>query len=265
MEPIWDSTSPSRVSTSAKEWDSICQSLDRPWYSRRVPKPTTDKIVFARVQSNADALKARAAEEEWVRQRETETGAVAWYVEINPAPTPASEDDSTTTEQAANAPSPLISFTIHQFTNGTLVVTGWKIEGGHDVRLTSSDVRLPLRTYARTALLAVEDAIADPAYKKGGYLTQYEVSGGKVMDYGTRNARSPQTPRIAPTNGRPTPDLSAWVDAYRQAVERGSRSAIVDVANAFHVGRSTASRRIAEARREGLLGPALRNKAGERT
>ena len=57
--------------------------------------------------------------------------------------------------------------------------------------------------------------------------------------------------------------LPRIVEAYRDAIARGSTSPTLDVATQLHYARGYVSRMLSEARREGLLGPARPGVAGE--
>lgn len=156
-------------------------------------------------------------------------------------------------------------FTILQ-TGAQLTVVRWSITGTEMISTRKS--RIPLQTYARAALIAVEDALeASGRRSRRGHVSAFEMSNGRLIDPQTREQRKPsrrQAHTAANGNGkRPTLDLAQVVDEYRKAIERGSRSPTVDVAHALNVGRSTAARALAAAREQRLLGPALRNRAGE--
>jgi hypothetical protein len=69
--------------------------------------------------------------------------------------------------------------------------------------------------------------------------------------------------RRAPVRGDIRERIPRAATAYRQAIARGSRKPTEEVAQALNVGRSTAARAISAARAQGLLGPALRARAGE--
>jgi hypothetical protein len=63
---------------------------------------------------------------------------------------------------------------------------------------------------------------------------------------------------------QPATELELVANTYRKAVKEGRRDATEQVARAIHVSRPTAARRVAEARKTGLLGKADGTKAGER-
>jgi hypothetical protein len=85
----------------------------------------------------------------------------------------------------------------------------------------------------------------------------------------TSNERSDFYGRFAqgarrPHRGSPVTDenLRQVADLYRAALERGDPPTKT-IGLELHIGRSTAARWVAEARKRGLLGPALRGRAGE--
>jgi hypothetical protein len=162
-------------------------------------------------------------------------------------------------------------------------IAKWSISG-YELMSTRAS-RFPLRTYALAAMFAVEDAIADGGVpsRRGnlwdflpyignsrspelGYIyREYRVVDGNVV-----NPRAKRKPRPRPRRRYVTTKsdekrdrIERATDEYRRALQEGSRSATLDVARALNVGRSTAARAITEAREQGLLGPALRNRAGE--
>lgn len=165
--------------------------------------------------------------------------------------------------------------------NHGLEVLAWSISGYQPLATRRS--RFPLQTYARAAVLAVEDALAvdDLTYEKimeqelpyhghladdgsGHVYREFKIVDGRIEDPRTGRPRTPARHKHTyPKNGKHQLELGLVVDEYRRAIDRGSRSPTVDVARAFNVGRSTAARSIAAARKQGLLGPALRNRAGE--
>ena len=202
-------------------------------------------------------------------------GAVLWDVNVSEYSRRFTVMPDGALERAPKAPDPYIEadFTVLQ-RDGYLTVVAWSISGTELISTRKS--RIPLQTYARAALSAVEDALelnAERTYEqmtieRRGHRSRFEMSNGRLIDPDTREQRepSPRHKHTAATNGdRPTVELARVVDEYRQAIERGSRSPTVDTARALNVGRSTAARAIAAAREQGLLGPALRNRAGERS
>lgn len=259
-------------------WDSSCQSLDRMVYSRDVPKAASDSLLTCTVVPTPNQ---REKELETVRQ-DVANGAVLWDVNVSemnerftvqPDPHwPGNSDPPPDYERPELAPYIEADFTVLQH-NGQLTVVSWSISGTEIVSTRKS--RIPLQAYARAALIAVEDALhanAEHSYEqmmaeRRGHASFLEMSNGRLIDPKTRESRKPAPrPRLVASNGKPIGLAPSDVaDAYRMAVKSGSRSPTVDVAHAFHVGRSTAARAIAEARKQGLLGPALRNAAGEQT
>jgi hypothetical protein len=188
--------------------------------------------------------------------------APVWDVKISPF-----------TEYEPGDPYVHTGFGIAQFEDGNLAIIGWAITGSSDVRLSASS-RFPLRTHARAALLAVEDAIEDAgtmglSYEqvvatRHQFINNFVLEGGRLTDPRTHKVRAAPKRRYAhPANGSHRPELDDVVSEYRDAIERGSRSPTVDVARAFGVSRATAARSLAEARSQGLLGLALKARAGE--
>jgi hypothetical protein len=116
------------------------------------------------------------------------------------------------------------------------------------------------------ALVAYKASVTDGQLNWGR--GEYLLVDGHVQDIGG------DTPRPRPRRVAPTASLTAKraeldtrireaADEYRRAIRRGSRSPTADVADALNVGRSTAARAIAAARKQGLLGPARRTAPGE--
>ena len=162
-------------------------------------------------------------------------------------------------------------------------IAKWSISG-YDLISTRAS-RFPLQTYAKAAMLAVEDAIAAegkpvdhgdlwdqlpyigyPRTPELGYIyREYLVVNGQMTDPRvTRKPRPrPQRHYVTARSDEVRDRVSRAVDEYRKALEQGSRSPTADVARALNVGRSTAARALSEAREQGLLGHALRNRAGE--
>jgi hypothetical protein len=151
-----------------------------------------------------------------------------------------------------------VDFVIGTHPGGELFVHSWSISG-FEV-LTTRQSRFPMQTYARAALFAVEDALdaGERTYK------EYRVVDGQVQDPRTGKPR-PRSRRqyVSAKSEELQTRVERAAEEYRRAVDRGSVSPTVDVAHALSVGRSTAARAIAAARKQGLLGPALRNRAGE--
>jgi hypothetical protein len=225
------------------------------------------------------AVKAFEEEIKQVRQA-VKAGTELWHVTIEDLPMLGEADDDPNDVEA--------HFLIGQRNGGDLHVHRWSITGSMPPRTTES--RTPLQTYARAAIFAVEDALAvrdahgpddKPAYNplppevpylasvtngklnwgRGNYL----VVNGQVRDLGGQEPRvrrsRPRNPRRNGLEAR----IPQAVEEYRRAIADGSRSPTADVARALNVGRSTAARALAAAREQGLLGPALRNRAGERS
>ena len=123
-------------------------------------------------------------------------------------------------------------------------------------------------SFEKLALLAAGDAIANDAIPTDtpGMWTRadYQIVNGRVDDpRAYQPHRTPRRRNHHDTNGDSPAHRAA--EAYRQAVDRGSRHPTADAARALNVSRATAGRAISEARKQGLLGPALRNHAGEQT
>jgi hypothetical protein len=169
--------------------------------------------------------------------------------------------------------------------DGRLEIAKWSITG-HEI-LTTRQSRFPLQTYARAALFAAEDALAaddvltyeaimaqelpyirslteDEAGSRGWVYKEFRIVDGRIRDARARKPRQrPRRKHVTAKDDELDTRIPRAVEAYRRAIERGSRSPTVDVARALNVGRSTAARALSDAREQGLLGPALRNRAGE--
>jgi hypothetical protein len=224
------------------------------------------------------AVSAITEELRQVRQGVKAEGEL-WHVKILDLPSLGEADDEPHNVE--------VHFLIGRRRSGDLSVHRWSITGSE--LLSTTESRTPLRTYARAALFAVEDAIAvqdahgpdnKPTHEPLRPETVYEASltdgkldlgrgtylvvDGRVHDVG---GKMPRTRRSRPRSRRSN-DLEARipqaVEEYRRAIADGSRSPTEDVARALNIGRSTAARALAAAREQGLLGPALRNRAGER-
>ena len=229
-----------------------------------MPKAARDTHLLTATRPAANALD----DEHKARRNDLDTAGVnVWHVAIH---SDASSPQPGDTFPSDVAPHVEISFLIAQLDSGALSVVRWTLTGGSDVRL-SQTARFPLRTYARAAILAVVDVLEEAGgvafeqvvAENHAYFNSFDIVAGRLTDPRTREIRT--TPKQSHTsNGAHGPDLDRVVEEYRKAIERGSRSPTRDVAQAFDVGRSTASRRLAEARQQGLLGPALRTSAGER-
>jgi hypothetical protein len=204
-------------------------------------------------------------------------------VSDDPHPPPADPPQSRRSRRLPARPYIAVDFIIAYHNPGYSIVK-WSISG-YD-RLSTKLSRLPLRTYLRAANLAVDDAIAadDVFFSPGlclsdevptiGYVRRpesgyhrrdYRIVDGQLTDPRTKTNLRPRPRRRYHTepSDEAQDRVPRAVDEYRQALERGSRSPTADVAHALKVGRSTAARALAEAREQGPLGPALRNRAGE--
>lgn len=231
-----------------------------------MPKAARDTVITTRATPWSVALEAQHAEERNTLNEGTGGGAPIWHVLIH---TLHGGQPGLVEDQPAPAPHVEVNFLVAQHDSGALTIIRWTITGGSDVRLAASS-RFPLRTYARAAILAVADALEEYAgltyeqitAERHAHLNGFDIKAGQLTDQHTRQRRATPKRRYA-TNGARRPELHRVVDEYRKALERGSRSPTVDVAQAFNVGRSTAARSLAEARRQGLLGAALRTRPGE--
>jgi hypothetical protein len=236
-----------------------------------VPKPAGDRRLLTTTKRATDALDE---ERRQLRQAVKRHGEF-WHVRIL---------DSDEDVQGNGKPYVAVDFTVAE-RNGQLEIVQWSISG-YEI-LTTKQSRFPLQTYARAALFAVEDALAADNLTYEDIMTQelpyhgsltndrvgwvykeFRIVDGQVAD---ARARKPR-PRPRPPRANPSPRSDEAgsrppraADEYRRAIERGSRSPTADVARALNVGRSTAARALAAAREQGLLGPALRNRAGERS
>jgi hypothetical protein len=235
-----------------------------------VPKPARDRGLFTTTKYARDVFATRAKS---VRHAEKRDGTDFWHVAIQ---------DWTEGEEKPKAHI-AVEFIIGR-RDGELAISNWSISG-YDMPPASRDSRLPLHTYARAALLAVDDALAvdelthedvmrhmNEGLPYHGTLSEapafvtraFRIADGRLDDPRARNPR----PRPRRTNHTVTPEerltrATRAAEAYREAIARGSPSPTEDVARALDVSRSTASRAITDARRQGLLGRALRNRAGE--
>jgi hypothetical protein len=91
---------------------------------------------------------------------------------------------------------------------------------------------------------------------------------GKSWEYDLLGeGTAPQDAALAfkPTGKHAVPfgEVERAATAYRDALAAGRRDATLAVADALHVSRTTAARRIAKARQAGLLGAPLDRRAGE--
>jgi hypothetical protein len=235
-----------------------------------VPKPAGDRRLLTTTKRATEVLDE---ERKQLRQAVKRHGEF-WHVRIL---------DSDENDQGNGKPYVAVDFTVAE-RNGQLEIAKWSISG-YEI-LTTKQSRFPLQTYARAALFAVEDALAadELTYeeimaqelpyhgsltndKLGWVYQEFRIVDGQIVDAPGRKPR----PRARPpwTNPSPRSDEAhsrarRAADEYRRGIARGSRSPTADVARALNVGRSTAARALAAAREQGLLGPALRNRAGER-
>jgi hypothetical protein len=235
-----------------------------------VPKPASDRRLLTTTQA---ATKALDEERKQLRQAVKRHGEL-WHVRILDSDEVAGD----------GKPYVAVDFTVAE-RHGQLEIVQWSISG-YEI-LTTKQSRFPLQTYARAALFAVEDALAADKLtyedimaqelpyhgsltndKLGWVYREFRIVDGQIAD---ARARKPR-PRSRPSRANPSPRSDEArgrppraADEYRRAIERGSRSPTADVARALNVGRSTAARALAAAREQGLLGPALRSRAGERS
>jgi hypothetical protein len=260
------------------------------WYSQHVPKPATDRRLLTTTKVATGALTDELRALERVEARD---GTDYWHVRILDWEGDLQGSSAAARERRAPSnrsrhgdrrpPFIAVEFIIGRHDPGYSIAK-WSISGYELLSTRAS--RFPLQTYARAAMLAVEDAIAAegqpgshrylwdelpyigyPRTPEHGYIyREYRVVKGQVTD--PRLARKPR-PRpqrhyVTARSDEFHDRVSRAVDEYRRALEHGSRSPTADVARALNVGRSTAARALSEAREQGLLGPALRNRAGER-
>ena len=122
------------------------------------------------------------------------------------------------------------------------------LSGSAEEPLTATRIRVPIREF-------VEDA----AVLVGGF----DQQGNRVEPETVKNELAAAALPL-PQPGKRLPDetLASAAEVYRDAVRRGV-GATDAVAEAFPISRSTAGRWIVEARRRGLLGPAIPGVAGE--
>jgi hypothetical protein len=152
---------------------------------------------------------------------------------------------------------PDVSFEIGRLRDGGLFISRWSITGSHEPRSSAS--RIPLHIYSRAALLTAEHYFRE----RRRYTSRYEVDEhGRIDD--PHPLPRPKRPRARHQHPCDETRIKRAVNVYRQALERGDRAPTVAVARALHVGRSTAARDLAAARKRGWLGPAYANRAGER-
>lgn len=249
-----------------------------------MPRPANDRILGATVQPALSVL-----EQDFKRRRKAakSPGFRYWNVRIIDYEVVQPADDLQPEDLLEEEPMLLVEFTIYSENGGGLYIDSWSVTGTQ--MLSSTETRTPLHTYARVAVRAVEDALAIEAAHGPDNKLMHEPEGvtvaftarlaeGKLElakgEYPCINGQlqdargeplQPRPRRLRSVNGND--ELQARipraVEEYRRAIGRGSRSPTVDVARELHVGRSTAARAIAEARRQGLLGPARRTSAGE--
>jgi hypothetical protein len=244
-----------------------------------VPKPASDRQLEAELKPAVKRLEEDLRE---IRQGVKRHGEL-WDVRIFDFPTPGLPAES------YDEPPIVVHFLIGRRVGGDLYVVRWSINGYE--LLSTTESRTPLQTYAKAAIFAVEDALAvrdahgpddKPTYNPlppevayqasvtNGKLNwgrgTYLVVDGQLQDLGGHTPRPRSSPpRVKRKSGELEARIPRAVEEYRRAIERGSLSPTADVARALNVGRSTAARALAAAREQGLLGPALRNRAGERS
>jgi len=234
-----------------------------------VPKAPADSLLTATVRPTLN----RRTQSLEAAEKDISNGAILWDVNITEfsARFAVQPDDWPEPGDKAREPDPHIEadFTIIQL-ESVLAVVKWSITGTEVISTRKS--RIPLQSYARAALIAVEDALEANGYysykemtaERRGHVSAYQMNNGRLLDPETRQPRKPPSRKhVYPPSGIHRLDLARIADTYRKAVKAGSRSATLDTARAFNISRSTAARKITEARRQGLLGPARRNAAGE--
>jgi hypothetical protein len=207
-----------------------------------VPKPAATRRLHASTQALTTAIEH---ELQFARHLKKQRGSDLWRVTIV----------DLETEQPGSRAMLTVTFEIGELQSGELFVSQWSISGPDVPRSRAS--RVPLHTYSRAALYAVEHAIAN-----GRGSTRYEIDrNGRIID--PRAGERPERPRKRHVYPKDETRVARAAELYREAYERGSRSPTADVARELNVGRSTAARAIADARKKGLLGSALANRAGE--
>jgi len=119
--------------------------------------------------------------------------------------------------------------------------------------LRSDDLRsIPLRQLRRRVI----DAVTRPIVERtadGGFV----AAPGEQPWFGAVQR--------GPGRGKPMGDdhLRQVAEVYRAAVAAGSRAPVEEVRQTFHASRPTAGRWVGQARKRGLLGPAVGTVAGE--
>jgi hypothetical protein len=130
-------------------------------------------------------------------------------------------------------------------------------------RLTSDDLRLPLARLLRQAVAGAAVPVTPGATGEvdpGAVLAGLLRRGGRERDFYTQFVNDTDRPR----RGAPVTDehLQRVAAVYRAALDRGDPPTQT-VADAMHASRPTAARWVAKARERGMLGAALRARAGE--
>jgi hypothetical protein len=112
----------------------------------------------------------------------------------------------------------------------------------------------------RRSLTPLDETLADRRDPVGVPVTSQGRDGVDRFLASSKSA----TPRRKPTRGKRTPDHehAELATIYRAAVRDG-RSTSEAVQERFHLAPSSARKRIAQARKRGFLGPAIRGRAGE--
>jgi hypothetical protein len=248
-----------------------------------MPKPARDRWLSTEVKPAVKAAEEHLKDLRRIAKAGVRQDVELWDVKIHDNPTPP-EPGGEFDPDADAAPEIVVHFVIASG-GGELWVNHWTMVGLGPSSMSGS--RTPLQTLARVAIYSVEDALAvreahapdgklthEPLPPEVGYSASvtdgqltwgagtYRIIDGQLQDFGGPTPR-PRPSRPRASSKRNDARIPQAVEEYRRAISRGSRSPTVDVARALHVGRSTAARAIAEARRQGLLGPAKRTAAGE--
>jgi hypothetical protein len=130
-------------------------------------------------------------------------------------------------------------------------------------QLSSDDLRLPLARLVRHATASAIVGVtpgADGNISGAALVTGLLRRGNRERDFYQQYTSDTDRPR----RGQPVPDerLQRVAGLYREALDRGDPPTQT-VADVMHASRPTAARWVAAARDRGLLGAAVRGRAGE--
>jgi hypothetical protein len=129
----------------------------------------------------------------------------------------------------------------------------WAIAGDSRQSRYGDSFRVPLATFERAALEAVEHGVGTSHFQfHDGRLTELDVS--------VRKPRPQPRRSLARTHEE---QIERAVMIYRAAILDGNRAPTKTVARVLAMSRTQAGRLLAEARERGLLGPAIPRRAGE--